>query len=76
MITCLDCGKEFNRRYNMEHHRCMQYVTAYDGDNTGVSTEDSHSDTDQVKQNRDLPGARPTNDISIEFEIRSKLRAL
>ena len=24
----------------------------------------------------DLPGARPTNDISIEFEIRPKLGAL
>ena len=53
MITCPDCGKEFSRRYNMERHRDTQHATAYESDDTDVSTEESFSDTDQVRQNRD-----------------------
>ena len=29
-----------------------------------------------IENNRHLPGARPTNDISIEFEIRPKFAVL
>ena len=39
----------------MERHRDTQHANANinDGDDTDVSTEESYSDTDQVRQNRD-----------------------
>ena len=37
----------------MERHRDTQHATAYASDDTDVSTEESFSDTDQVRQIRD-----------------------
>ena len=51
MMTCPVSGKEFSKRYNMERHRDTQHATAFDSDDTDLSTEKSH--TDHVRQNRD-----------------------
>ena len=52
MIKRPECGKEFNRRYNLEHHRDTQHAIVDNCDDTDVSIGDSHSDKNQVRQNR------------------------
>ena len=55
MIACLDCGKKFTRRYKMERHRNAMHSSGDDDEraDTEVYSEESLSDTDQVRKSRD-----------------------
>ena len=54
MIVCLDCSKKFTRRY-MERHRNAMQSSGDDDERADTEgyTEESLSDTDQVRKSRD-----------------------